>query len=216
MIFNLHCRATSRCNETCRTVEVIQPSPRTRARWVEARGGGAGAGEPGARRPLACGAPPVAHPQSPGCKPGVSTISRTASGRGVDRCRLAKEPHREKTLIILQIAQSLAARWLLLRQRRTPRRTAQERPRPRLKRMPPVRPCRGSPFLERFRDRGIVDLSGAWFATAGHIGNLNLPDERVSASEQRDQVPFTDLGVIEVRHHSQPWPIYASTSASVS
>src|SRR6185436_2679841 len=62
--------------------------------------------------------------------------------------------------------------------------------------------------LERHRDRGVVDLARAWFTTAGHIGDLHLADQRVSASQQLDQVPFTDLGVVEVEHHPQPGPVY--------
>src|SRR5215216_6079274 len=59
--------------------------------------------------------------------------------------------------------------------------------------------------LERRGDRGEVDLTCAWLAPAGHVGDLDLTDERVCALEQLDQVPFTDLCVVEVEHHPQPW-----------
>src|SRR5919112_4430628 len=61
-------------------------------------------------------------------------------------------------------------------------------------------------FPERRGDCGIVDLACARLTPAWHIGDLNLADERVRALEQLDQVPFTDLCVVEVDHHPQPRP----------
>src|SRR5919112_2741222 len=59
---------------------------------------------------------------------------------------------------------------------------------------------------ERRGDRGIVDLACARLAPAWHIGDLNLADERLCAPQQVDQVPFTDLRMVEVEHHPQTRP----------
>ena len=53
----------------------------------------------------------------------------------------------------------------------------------------------------RLRDGGVVDLAGARLASARHVGDLNLADGIAAATDQLDQVPLADLGVVQVEHH---------------
>src|SRR5689334_10719028 len=50
-------------------------------------------------------------------------------------------------------------------------------------------------------DGGIVDLAGAGFVPAWHVGDLNLPDEWQGAFDELDEVTLADLGVVEVEVH---------------
>src|SRR4051812_6865018 len=54
-------------------------------------------------------------------------------------------------------------------------------------------------------DSGVVDLTGARFAPAGDVRDLDLADEWQRPLDQFDQVPFADLRVVEVQIHSQVW-----------
>ncbi|MDF2824688.1 MAG: hypothetical protein K0R68_2096 [Mycobacterium sp.] len=46
-----------------------------------------------------------------------------------------------------------------------------------------------------------MDLAGARFAAAGYVGDLDLADRIAAATHEFDEVPFTDLRVVQVEHH---------------
>src|SRR5438067_3170355 len=54
--------------------------------------------------------------------------------------------------------------------------------------------------LDRACNGGVVDLAGTGLAPPRHVGDLDLADERTRAAHELDQVPFADLGVIQVEH----------------
>src|SRR5438445_11384921 len=57
-------------------------------------------------------------------------------------------------------------------------------------------------LLEHTGDSWVIDLARARLAPAGDVGNLNLANEWARAPNKLDEVPFTDLGVVEVEHHA--------------
>ena len=57
--------------------------------------------------------------------------------------------------------------------------------------------------VERGGDSGVVDLTGAGFAPAGDIGDLDLADQRQGPLDQLDQVSLADLRVVQVEIHSE-------------
>nr|WP_239479044.1 hypothetical protein [Lichenicola cladoniae] len=62
----------------------------------------------------------------------------------------------------------------------------------------------------RSPDRRIVDLAGARFAASRHVGNLDFADIGERPAQQRDQVPFSDLCMVQVEHQSHLGPVHAA------
>ena len=60
---------------------------------------------------------------------------------------------------------------------------------------------------EHLGDRRVVDLPGAGLAPAGYVGHLDLTYPGQRLAHQLDQVPLTDLGVVEVEIHPQMWTV---------
>jgi hypothetical protein len=52
-------------------------------------------------------------------------------------------------------------------------------------------------------DGRVVDLAGARLLSAGHVGDLNLADERHGALDELNEITLADLRVIEVQVHPQ-------------
>src|SRR5205085_8525066 len=59
-------------------------------------------------------------------------------------------------------------------------------------------------------DGRVVDLTCAGFVTPGHIGDLDLADERPGSAHEIDQVSLADLRVVQVKHHPQVYVVDGS------
>ena len=68
--------------------------------------------------------------------------------------------------------------------------------------------------MEGGGDGGVVDLDGARFASAGHVGDLDLPDPVDAVADEPDEVSLADLGVVWVEVHPQVGAVYGLDEGS--